>query len=75
MTTSASRTVRGHATVRPSPESPFLFRSYSLSGPLSDERYRVSVKLEPNGAGGAFLGSHVQPGDLIDVSEPRGSYK
>ena len=60
--------------LRPSPESPFLFRSYSLSGPLSDERYRVSVKLEPNGAGGAFLGSHVQPGDLVDVSEPRGSF-
>src|SRR5207249_9636352 len=27
-----------------------LFRSYSLSGPLSTERYRISVKIEPNGA-------------------------
>ena len=60
--------------LHPSPEGPSLFRSYSLSGPLSDERYRVSVKLEPNGAGGAFLGSHVHPGDIIDVSEPRGSF-
>jgi MOSC domain-containing protein YiiM/ferredoxin-NADP reductase len=60
--------------LRPGPEGPSLFRSYSLSGPLSDEWYRVSVKLEPNGAGGAFLGSHVHPGDVIDVSEPRGSF-
>ena len=29
-----------------------LFRSYSLSGPLSTERYRISVKIEPNGAAG-----------------------
>jgi ferredoxin-NADP reductase len=33
---------------------PPLFRSYSLSGPLSTERYRISVKIEPNGAGGSY---------------------
>ena len=32
-----------------------LFRSYSLSGPVSTERYRISVKIEPNGAAGAYL--------------------
>jgi hypothetical protein len=26
-----------------------LFRSYSLSGPVSMERYRISMKIEPNG--------------------------
>jgi MOSC domain-containing protein YiiM len=31
---------------------PPLFRSYSLSGPLSTEHYRISVKIEPNGAAG-----------------------
>jgi MOSC domain-containing protein YiiM len=31
---------------------PPLFRSYSLSGPLSTEGYRISVKVEPNGAAG-----------------------
>src|SRR6185369_8704973 len=31
--------------------NPF-FRSYSLSGPISTESYRISVKLEPNGAAG-----------------------
>jgi hypothetical protein len=29
-----------------------LLRSYSLSGPISTERYRISVKIEPNGAAG-----------------------
>ncbi|HET9156711.1 MAG TPA: MOSC domain-containing protein, partial [Myxococcaceae bacterium] len=60
--------------LRPDPQGAPIFRSYSLSGPASDERYRVSVKLEPNGAGGSFLGNHVRVGDLLDVSEPRGSF-
>ena len=60
--------------LRPSPQGAPIFRSYSLSGPVSDERYRVSVKLEPDGAGGTFLSSHVRVGDVLDVSEPRGSF-
>jgi ferredoxin-NADP reductase/MOSC domain-containing protein YiiM len=51
-----------------------LFRSYSLSGPLSRERYRISVKIEPNGAAGTYLREHVQVGDVLDVSSPRGSF-
>jgi ferredoxin-NADP reductase/MOSC domain-containing protein YiiM len=51
-----------------------LFRSYSLSGAQSTERYRISVKLEPNGVAGTYLRDHVQPGALIDVSSPRGSF-
>src|SRR5215813_8868550 len=38
---------------------PPLFRSYSLSGPLSTERYRISVKVEPNGAAGTYLRQQV----------------
>jgi ferredoxin-NADP reductase/MOSC domain-containing protein YiiM len=53
---------------------PTLFRSYSLSGPISTERYRISVKVEPNGAAGAYLKEHVRIGDPIDVSGPRGSF-
>ena len=53
---------------------PPLFRSYSLSGPLSTERYRISVKIEPNGAGGIYLREHVRVGDALDVSSPRGSF-
>ena len=51
-----------------------LFRSYSLSGPLSRERYRISVKIEPNGAAGTYLQEHVREGDVLDVSSPRGSF-
>jgi ferredoxin-NADP reductase len=51
-----------------------LFRSYSLSGPLSTERYRISVKIEPNGTGGTYLQEHVRAGDTVDVSSPRGSF-
>jgi ferredoxin-NADP reductase/MOSC domain-containing protein YiiM len=51
-----------------------LFRSYSLSGPVSTERYRISVKLEPHGAAGTYLRDHVRMGDALDVSSPRGSF-
>ena len=51
-----------------------LVRSYSLSGPASDEQYRVSVKVEPNGAAGTYLSTSVRAGDVLDVSDPRGSF-
>jgi len=60
--------------LRPRPDGPLLFRSYSLSGLPSDEHYRVSVKVEPNGAAGNYLNSNVRTGDVLDVSEPRGSF-
>jgi ferredoxin-NADP reductase/MOSC domain-containing protein YiiM/ferredoxin len=53
---------------------PLLFRSYSLSGPPSTERYRISVKREPDGAVGTFLHEQVRAGDRVDVSSPRGSF-
>ncbi len=60
--------------LRPRPDLPPLFRSYSLSGPLSAERQRISVKVEPNGRAGLFLRDHVRVGDVLDVSAPRGSF-
>ncbi|HWO31678.1 MAG TPA: MOSC domain-containing protein, partial [Candidatus Acidoferrum sp.] len=53
---------------------PPLFRSYSLSGPLSTERYRISVKIEPDGAAGKYLRARLRVGDHLDVSSPRGSF-
>ena len=41
--------------LQPTAGGPPLFRSYSLSGPVSTERYRISVKIEPNGAAGTYL--------------------
>lgn len=60
--------------LRTKPDGPLLFRSYSLSGPLSDERYRVSVKIEPNGVAGSYLHDGIRSGDVLDVSEPRGAF-
>jgi MOSC domain-containing protein YiiM/ferredoxin-NADP reductase/ferredoxin len=58
----------------PTAGGPTRFRSYSLSGPLSTERYRISVKIEPNGAAGNYLQEHLRAGDRLDVSSPRGSF-
>lgn len=52
----------------------WFYRSYSLSGELSDERYRISVKLEPQGAAGTYLHEQIKAGDTIDVSSPRGTF-
>jgi ferredoxin-NADP reductase/MOSC domain-containing protein YiiM len=60
--------------LQPIADGPPFFRSYSLSGPLSTEHYRISVKIEPNGAAGTYLRDHVRVGDALDVSSPRGSF-
>jgi ferredoxin-NADP reductase/MOSC domain-containing protein YiiM len=60
--------------LRPAASGPPLLRSYSLSGPVSTKRYRISVKIEPNGAAGTYLHERVRVGDVIDVSSPRGSF-
>lgn len=56
------------------PGGPSIFRSYSLSGQLSTEHYRISVKIEPNGVAGTYLREHVRVGDVLDASSPRGSF-
>jgi ferredoxin-NADP reductase/MOSC domain-containing protein YiiM/ferredoxin len=53
---------------------PPLYRCYSLSGRPSTERYRISVKVEPDGAAGTYLRDHVGVGDALDVGPPRGSF-
>ncbi len=60
--------------LQPTEGRPPLFRSYSLSGPLSTDRYRISVKIEPDGSAGLWLREHVRVGDTLDVSSPRGSF-
>jgi ferredoxin-NADP reductase/MOSC domain-containing protein YiiM len=60
--------------LQPSAGGPPLFRSYSLSGPLSTERYRISVKIEPNGTVGTYVRDHVRVGNALDSSSPRGSF-
>ncbi|MEA2263785.1 MAG: hypothetical protein QOJ51_6610, partial [Acidobacteriaceae bacterium] len=60
--------------LQPTADGPPLFRSYSLSGPISTERYRISVKIEPNGVAGTYVREHVRVGDVLDASSPRGSF-
>ena len=60
--------------LKPAPEAPALLRSYSLSGEPSKERWRISIKREPNGAVGAYVAARLQVGDVIDTSAPRGSF-
>jgi ferredoxin-NADP reductase len=51
-----------------------IYRSYSLSGPVSNVQYRISVKIKPNAVAGNFLRERVRVGDVLDVSSPRGSF-
>jgi len=60
--------------LRPRPDESALLRSYSLSGPPGEDRYRISVKREPHGAAGAYIDTRVQAGDILEVSAPRGSF-
>jgi ferredoxin-NADP reductase/MOSC domain-containing protein YiiM/ferredoxin len=60
--------------LRPTADGPPLYRSYSLSGPVSAERYRLSIKVEPHGVAGIWLRDHVRVGDQFDVSAPRGTF-
>jgi hypothetical protein len=58
----------------PEPQSSALLRSYSLSGEPSEERWRISIKREPNGAVGTYVDDRLRVGEMIDVSAPRGSF-
>ncbi len=60
--------------LRVEPDNPPLLRNYSMSGLPGANTYRVSVKHEADGAASSFLHSHVNPGDVLDVSAPRGSF-
>ena len=60
--------------LKPAPDAPALLRSYSLSGEPNAQRWRLSVKREPNGAAGAYIETQLKVGDLIDASAPRGAF-
>lgn len=60
--------------VRTRPGGPALLRNYSMSGMPGATSYRVSVKREVNGAVSSYLNDHVQAGDLLEISAPRGSF-
>ena len=60
--------------LRTRPDGPVLLRNYSMSDVPGAGNYRVSVKCEMNGAVSSYLHNHVQPGDVLEVSAPRGGF-
>jgi ferredoxin-NADP reductase/MOSC domain-containing protein YiiM len=60
--------------VKPAPEAPALLRSYSLCDEPSEDRWRISIKREPEGALGAYVEARLKVGDVIDASAPRGAF-
>src|SRR6202795_2511733 len=59
--------------MQPEPKGPVLLRNYSLSDLPSPDHYRVSIKLEVNGAASTYLHNQVRVGDSLDVAAPRGN--
>jgi ferredoxin-NADP reductase len=60
--------------LRPAPDAPPLLRSYSLSGEPSEARYRISAKRNAGGVAGAYIADGVRPGDIIEMTAPRGGF-
>ena len=60
--------------LRPDSEGPPVLRNYSLSGAPDSGRYRISVKLEPNGLVSSFLHSQVHIGDALEFAAARGGF-
>ena len=60
--------------LRVNPDSPPILRNYSLSDTPGASMYRVSVKLERNGAASTFLHNHVAVGDSLEISASRGGF-
>jgi len=60
--------------IQPKPTGPVLLRNYSLSDLPSADHYRVSIKLEVNGAASTYLHDQVRVGDLLDAAAPRGNF-
>jgi len=60
--------------IQPKPDGPVILRNYSLSDLPSAEHYRVSIKLEQNGAASTYLHHQVRVDDLLEVAAPRGNF-
>jgi ferredoxin-NADP reductase/MOSC domain-containing protein YiiM len=53
---------------------PAPVRSYSLSAAAEAGTYRISVKREPQGIASTYLTTGIQPGAIVDVAAPRGTF-
>ncbi|MGI9352678.1 MAG: FAD-binding oxidoreductase, partial [Rhizobiaceae bacterium] len=57
----------------PGQEEP-VRRTYSLSSSPRDDKYRISVKREPEGLVSRHLHDNVEPGDIIESRRPSGDF-
>jgi ferredoxin-NADP reductase/MOSC domain-containing protein YiiM len=60
--------------IHPQAEATPVLRSYSLSDLPDADRYRITIKEEPHGIASTYLSTQVRPGDVLDVSAPRGAF-
>jgi ferredoxin-NADP reductase/MOSC domain-containing protein YiiM len=60
--------------LRTTTNGPMLLRNYSMSGMPGATTYRVSIKRETKGVVSSYLNDHVQAGDVLEVSAPRGGF-
>jgi len=60
--------------LRPQADAPPILRSYSLSDMPDADRYRVTIKEEPNGTASTYVSTQLRTGDVLDVSAPRGAF-
>jgi len=51
-----------------------VLRSYSLSDMPDPNRYRITVKQEPNGIASTIVNTQLHTSDVLEVSEPRGAF-
>ena len=60
--------------VQPPGEPRALLRSFSLSAAPDPQRYRLSIKREPEGVVTRYLHDELRPGDVLDIGAPRGLF-
>src|SRR5215469_1344791 len=60
--------------LRPKVDASPVLRSYSLSNLPDPDRYRITIKQEPNGVAGTYVSTQLSAGDMLEVSEPRGAF-
>jgi ferredoxin-NADP reductase/MOSC domain-containing protein YiiM/ferredoxin len=54
--------------------TPAMTRSYSLSRPSDAASYRLSIKREAHGIASTYIADELQPGDVVQLGAPRGSF-
>lgn len=61
-------------TIRVTPESEPMVRTYTVSSAPADPHYRISVKREEQGSVSRYLHEGLSTGDTIDIKAPRGAF-